>query len=235
MGTLAVKRLVVADMDFRFSPFEILTTVGSVFLCLLLISVFNEASDIEEDLATRVTDAVRAQDLFWVAVDAQGQDIVLSGAAADYQAKQRAGAIASNTWGVTTVANDIAIIGEAGTCQQEIDELLSNQRVSFRAGRAELAEASFPVLGMLASLARGCGVRLEIAAHTDAKGDSEINLRLSQRRADAVRKHLVQRGVHAEQLVAKGYGETQPLADNDTSAGRKVNRRVEFRVLGGAV
>ena len=146
-----------------------------------------------------------------------------------------AGAIASNTWGVTTVANDIAIIGEAGTCQQEIDELLSNQRVSFRAGRAELAEASFPVLGMLASLARGCGVRLEIAAHTDAKGDSEINLRLSQRRADAVRKHLVQSGVHAEQLVAKGYGETQPLADNDTSAGRKVNRRVEFRVLGGAV
>lgn len=222
-------------MDFRFSQFEILTTVGSVLLCLLLISVFNEAADIEEDLATRVTEAVRAQDLFWVAVDARGQAIVLSGAAADYQAKQRAGAIAGSTWGVSGVTNEIAIIGEAGTCQQEIDELMADHRVGFRAGRAELDEGSFPVLGMLASLARGCGVRLEIAAHTDAKGDSEINQRLSQRRADAVRKHLVQSGVSAAQLVAKGYGEAQPLADNDTSEGRKANRRVEFRVLGGAV
>lgn len=221
-------------MDFHFSQFEILTASGSIFLCLLLICVFSEASGIEEDLATRVTAEVRKQDLFWVSVDAQGQKIVLAGAAADYQAKKQAGEIAAQMWGVTDVENDIAIIGEAGTCQQEIDGLLQGQRVLFRAGRAELAEESYPVLGMLASLARGCGARLEIAAHTDAKGDAEINLRLSQRRADAVRKYLVQSGVDAQQLVAVGYGETQPVADNESSQGRKANRRVEFRVLGGA-
>lgn len=221
-------------MDFRFSQFEILTACGSIFLCLLLICVFNEASGIEEDLATRVTDEVRKQDLFWAGVDAQGQKIVLAGAASDHQAKQLAGQIASEMWGVTEVDNSIAVIGEAGTCQQEIDELLKGQRVSFRAGRAELAEVSFPVLRMLAGLARGCGVRLEIATHTDSKGDAEINQRLSQRRADAVRKHLVQSGVAAQQLVAVGYGESQPVADNASSEGRKANRRVEFRVLGGA-
>ena len=61
----------------------------------------------------------------------------------------------------------------------------------------------------------------------------EMNLRLSQRRADAVAKHMVRHGVDAQMLRAVGYGETQPIAQNGTDAGRKLNRRIEFRVLGG--
>ena len=117
-------------MDFHFSQFEILTASGSIFLCLLLICVFSEASGIEDDLATRVTAEVRKQ------------KIVLAGAAADYQAKKQAGAIAAQMWGVTDVENDIAIIGEAGTCQQEIDGLLQGQRVLFRAGRRNHEQGS---------------------------------------------------------------------------------------------
>jgi outer membrane protein OmpA-like peptidoglycan-associated protein len=222
-------------MDLRFSQFEILTFSGCIGLCLLLVCVFNEASGIEEDLAARVTGAVQQQGLFWVSVDAQGQKIVLAGAAPDYSAKQRAGQSALAAWGVTEVDNSIITIGsEAGVCQQQIDELLKNQRVSFRAGRAELADQSAHVLRQIASRARGCGVRMEIATHTDSKGDAEINRRLSQRRADAVRKFLVTNGVDAEQLLAVGYGESQALADNASSDGRKANRRVEFRVLGDA-
>ena len=59
-------------------------------------------------------------------------------------------------------------------------------------------------------------------------------MKISQRRADAVRRHLVQSGVAATALEARGYGETQPIADNDTEEGRRANERVEFRVIGDA-
>lgn len=220
-------------MDFRFSQFEILTATGALFLCLVFVCVFSEASDIEDDLGTRVTDEVRKQDLFWASVEAQGQSIVLSGAAPDYRAKQQAGEIAEAVWGVSEVSNEIAIIGQAGTCQQEIDDLLKSERVSFKTGRAELAESSYPMLAMVASIARACETNLEIAGHTDSVGDAAINQKLSQRRADAVRKYLVQSGVNPSRLKATGYGETQPVADNGSDSGRKANRRIEFRVLGG--
>lgn len=221
-------------MDLRFSQFEILTGTGAVFLCLVFVCVLSEASGIEEELGARVLDAVRKQDLFWASVEPRGQSILLTGAAPDYQAKRRAGEIAAAVPGVTDVDNRIAIIGEAGTCQQEIDDYLARERVTFKSGRAELHESSYPILDMLASIARNCGARLEIAAHTDAVGDAGVNLKLSQRRADEVRKYLVRSGVAEAQVDARGYGETQPIADNDTSEGREANRRIEFRVLGGS-
>jgi OOP family OmpA-OmpF porin len=220
-------------MDFRFSYFEIFTATGAVFLCLWFICIFSEASPIENDLGTRVTDEVRKQDLFWTSVEARGQSIWLSGAAPDYQSRKQAGELAFAVWGVVDVVNDIAIIGQAGTCQQEIDDLLKDQRVVFRTGRAELAESSYPMLGMVASIARACETRLEIAGHTDSAGDASVNQKLSERRADAVRKYLVQSGVDPERLKATGYGESQPVAENQSEAGRRANRRIEFRVLGG--
>lgn len=220
-------------MDFRFSQFEILTATGALFLCLLFICVFTEASGIEDDLGARVTEVVRKQNLFWASVEAHGQNIVLTGAAPDYQAKAEATEIAQSVWGVTGVVNEIAIIGQAGTCQQKIDDLLKGERVAFKTGRAEIDESSYPMLAVVASIARACDTALEIAAHTDSVGDAAVNLKLSQRRADAVRKYLVQSGVNPERLQATGYGETQPVADNRSESGRRANRRIEFRVLGG--
>jgi outer membrane protein OmpA-like peptidoglycan-associated protein len=220
-------------MDFRFSYFEIFTATGPVFLCLWFICIFSEASSIENDLGTRVTEEVREQNLFWTSVEASGQSIMLSGAAPDYQSRKQAGELARAVWGVADVINEIAIIGQAGTCQQEIDDLLKDERVAFRTGRAELAESSYPMLGMVASIARACETRLEIAGHTDSVGDASVNQKLSQRRADAVRNYLVQSGVDPEGLKATGYGESQPVAQNQSEAGRRANRRIEFRVLGG--
>ncbi|MEZ5558585.1 MAG: OmpA family protein [Pseudomonadales bacterium] len=106
--------------------------------------------------------------------------------------------------------------------------------MTFRAGRAELSEGSFPVLGMVASVARNCGAAFEVAGHTDARGDSAMNQKLSQRRAEVVVRYLVQSGVAPDKLRAQGYGETQPIADNATPEGRAANSRVEFRVLGAS-
>ncbi|GAA4103007.1 OmpA family protein [Zhongshania borealis] len=73
--------------------------------------------------------------------------------------------------------------------------------------------------------------RIEIGGHTDSLGAAHYNLRLSEARASAVRKYLLGQGVSADRLVAKGYGETTPRADNDTEAGREKNRRVELKRL----
>lgn len=221
-------------MDLRFSQFEVLTTTGSFFICLFFVCVFLEASDIEQELGTTTAEAVGKENLFWASVTPSGQQIVLTGAAPDYASRKRAGEIAANVDGVAGVDNQIVIIGEAGTCQRELDGFLATEHVTFKRGKADISESSYPLLQLLASVARNCHSRLEIASHTDAEGDAAINLKLSQRRADAVRKHLVQIGVPADQLVARGYGETQPIADSSSEEGRKANTRVEFRVIGEA-
>src|SRR5512139_4351586 len=71
-------------------------------------------------------------------------------------------------------------------------------------------------------------VKVEVAGHTDSVGSEEYNMGLSERRADAVRMYLIDKGVAADRLTVKGFGESQPIADNGTEAGRFMNRRVEL-------
>lgn len=71
-------------------------------------------------------------------------------------------------------------------------------------------------------------VNIEVAGHTDSMGSDAYNMKLSRQRAAAVRNFLITRGVSADRLSAKGYGESQPVADNATEEGRFKNRRVEL-------
>lgn len=75
------------------------------------------------------------------------------------------------------------------------------------------------------------GMNVEIAGHTDSVGAAAYNQTLSDKRAVAVRQYLVDKGVPAGQVTAKGYGENEPVADNKTVEGREINRRVEWRIL----
>ena len=70
---------------------------------------------------------------------------------------------------------------------------------------------------------------LTIEGHTDSKGTDEYNMTLSQKRAAAVRVYLIEKGIAENRLISKGFGETMPIADNNTSAGRAKNRRVELK------
>jgi outer membrane protein OmpA-like peptidoglycan-associated protein len=85
--------------------------------------------------------------------------------------------------------------------------------------------------GVAASLREWPELRVEVGGHTDSSGSEGHNLDLSQRRANAVRDHLVSKGVAASRLTAKGYGEALPEADNKTEEGRTTNRRVELKKL----
>ena len=79
------------------------------------------------------------------------------------------------------------------------------------------------------------GLQLDIEGHTDSTGSDEINQTLSERRAQAVQNYLVQQGLAAEAVTAKGFGKTMPVGDNATAAGRQQNRRVEIIVSGEVI
>jgi len=105
-------------------------------------------------------------------------------------------------------------------------------RIAFVPGKAELDPASAPTLDAVAKvLARNPKIRIEVAGHTDSVGSAANNLKVSQARAEAVAKYLAKKGVAGSRLVAKGYGGTKPVADNNTDAGRSANRRVEFSII----
>ena len=81
------------------------------------------------------------------------------------------------------------------------------------------------------TLIRNPGLRTEVAGYTDNRGDEAYNRGLSERRAKTVRDYLIEKGVDANQLSWRGYGESDPIADNETSEGRELNRRVVLRIL----
>lgn len=102
--------------------------------------------------------------------------------------------------------------------------------VNFEYDSAKLTASSVAALNDgLEILNRNKDLKVEIAGHTDSRGTEEYNQGLSQRRAKAVRDYLVSHGVDASRLTVKGYGESQPVADNATDQGRAENRRVELR------
>ena len=104
--------------------------------------------------------------------------------------------------------------------------------VSFETGKARLLPQSTQVLDeVVAALLANPQWRVEVAGYTDNTGSAATNRRLSLARAEAVRAYLVQHGVPASRLVARGYGPADPVASNATSAGRARNRRVELRQL----
>ena len=74
-------------------------------------------------------------------------------------------------------------------------------------------------------------LKVEIEGHTDAKGSDAYNMELSERRARAVKAFMVKKGVNAERMMAKGFGKSQPIADNTTEEGRAYNRRVEYEII----
>jgi outer membrane protein OmpA-like peptidoglycan-associated protein len=74
-------------------------------------------------------------------------------------------------------------------------------------------------------------IKIEVAGHTDNVGKPEDNLKLSQARAESVRTWLLNKGIEPTRVTARGYGATQPIADNTTDAGRQKNRRTEVHIL----
>jgi len=117
-------------------------------------------------------------------------------------------------------------------CVQRVNAILQEQKIVFAPGSSDIDAAGSDTLDLVAEQLKECDdVRMEIGGHTDSQGREEMNAALSQARADAVLNGLLARRVLTSSLTAHGYGETQPIADNDTEEGREANRRIEFRLI----
>jgi len=112
----------------------------------------------------------------------------------------------------------------------EKNRIVILDKVNFETNKAVIRPDSFELLNEVAEviMRNPEAGRVEVQGHTDDQGPDDYNLGLSQRRAEAVRKYLIDRGVERDRLIAVGYGESKPIADNGSRAGRAKNRRVEF-------
>jgi len=122
-----------------------------------------------------------------------------------------------------------------GNVQAAIDQTLANRTVEFEVGSAVLTERGKQLLDEIAPLLKQIGNKpVLVEGHTDNTGNASKNLMLSQQRADAVKQYLATMGLPPAQLTAQGFGDARPAADNGTAEGRQRNRRIAFRILGGA-
>lgn len=117
-------------------------------------------------------------------------------------------------------------------CRDVLAEFSARNSILFQSGAAILATASEPSIDELATDLAACpDAVVHVEGHTDSDGDDTLNLALSVARAEAVVDALIARGVTPERLYAVGYGESRPIADNTTAAGKQLNRRIVITVL----
>lgn len=113
-----------------------------------------------------------------------------------------------------------------------VGESIILKNIFFDFDKATLRDESIPELARLISLLKEVPtMKIEISGHTDSRGTNEYNQRLSENRSKSVVNYLVKNGIAAKRLQYKGYGESKPIATNDTDDGRQQNRRTEFTIL----
>lgn len=122
---------------------------------------------------------------------------------------------------------------KAGFTPDDLVKALNLSTIYFETGSSTITADSMETLVKAADAIKvaSVGTRIEIGGHTDNSGDAAINMTVSQQRADAVKARLVELGVAAGALDARGFGQDKPIADNATEEGRAQNRRIEFTAL----
>lgn len=115
----------------------------------------------------------------------------------------------------------------------ELGETFVLRNVFFDFDQSTLKSESFIELDKLADYLKENGtIRIELGGHTDNQGSAEYNEKLSLERAKSVHNYLISKGIDKERINYKGYGESQPIATNETEEGRALNRRTEFKIIG---
>jgi len=115
----------------------------------------------------------------------------------------------------------------------EDNKITITEKIQFEYNSSNILEVSHSLLNEVAEVIKGAPriKKLQIEGHASSEGNDDYNMRLSEGRAKAVKAYLVGQGIPETKLVAKGFGETKPIASNDTEEGREKNRRVEFNII----
>jgi outer membrane protein OmpA-like peptidoglycan-associated protein len=114
----------------------------------------------------------------------------------------------------------------------EVGAVVNLKSVLFELGSTTLLDESYSELNTVVDfLNANPKVEIELEGHTDNRGDAKKNLVLSQQRVDKIKSYLVSKGISARRIKGKGFGGSRPIATNNTEEERRLNRRVEFRIL----
>ena len=139
---------------------------------------------------------------------------------------------AANITVPNTAALNVGEIKSEAICQTLMNDLKSGKRINFAYDKASIRGAqSFDLLNALASATHQClSFKVSVEGHTDADGAKDYNQRLSEARANSVVAYLSENGIDPDRMTVLGFGETKPIGDNSTDAGKAENRRIEFIV-----
>jgi len=152
--------------------------------------------------------------------------------AGTYNVRVSAEGYLPETFPVEIIKGETAIKNVKLVKKLEKEEKIVLRGINFASGQAVIPPSEYPVLDQVVQVLKANeNVKVEIGGHTDSVGGEAYNQGLSERRAQSVRNYLIQRGIAASRLSARGYGEYQPVASNTTRDGRSQNRRIEFIVL----
>ncbi|MEO7222890.1 MAG: OmpA family protein [Devosia sp.] len=125
----------------------------------------------------------------------------------------------------------VGVLSPLEICRDRVAGLERRNAITFQSGSATLTESSLPVIDELALDLNLCPeTSVHVEGHTDADGAEDLNLALSVSRAEAVVEALIARDVNLERLYAEGYGESVPIADNESRDGKAANRRIAFSI-----
>ena len=138
----------------------------------------------------------------------------------------------SDNKSITAIANETVRVEFSLRAALREGEVMSFDNIYFDSGSANIKPESYPVLDSVAILLRdNPTARVQVAGHTDSDGSESSNQTLSERRAQSVYQYLVSKGIAGNRLTTVGYGESNPVAPNDSAANKARNRRIEFTVL----
>ncbi len=138
----------------------------------------------------------------------------------------------SENLNLDTVTNYLEVKKDLYLAPIEIGQTIRLNNIFFDYGNATLRPESYPELDRVVKVLNdNSKLEIEMSGHTDNVGGADANMKLSEERASAVKEYLVAKSIPEKRIIAKGYGETKPIADNNTDEGRQLNRRVEFTIL----
>ncbi len=118
-------------------------------------------------------------------------------------------------------------------CQKRLNSIMAKNKIHFEYNKATIKKDSYALLDQIATTLKECKDKtIIVGGHTDSIGSYGYNQKLSEKRADAVKRYLLQKGLDKKSIIAVGYGERKPIASNMEKEGRAKNRRIEFKIKG---
>ena len=228
-----VKRL--ADIETAKAEMAEVKRLADIETAKAEMAEVKRLADIETAKAEMAAAKVAEEERF--AAEVAAEKLARETQLAEAAALEEAESMRAEEEKATLAAQKASALAELESCQNKLNAAMNGNSILFATSSSKINTKSYPLLDTIALTVRQCGEtiisnakNIEISGHTDSRGADTMNLKLSESRAKSVRDYLLGKGVRSSALTSKGYGEVNPVATNNTAAGRQLNRRIQFTI-----